>query len=99
MRGEALRFTNTLLFALVCVLTLTGLQALYFNGSAWVIDVHRAASWSLLALVPFKAVIRSVVVAISVLPAGMALLVIELGPAWLWRIGPELLWLWQTAMA
>lgn len=113
MRGEALRFTNTLLFALVCVLTLTGLQALFFNGPAWVMDVHRVAGWSLLALLPTKAVIifnslrrgldlrfkRSVVVAASVLLAGMALLVIGLGLVWLWRIGPELLWLWQTAVA
>lgn len=113
MRGEALRFTNTLLFGLVGVLTITGLQALYFNGPAWVMDVHRAAGWSLFALLPFKAAIvynslrrgldlrfkRSVVVAVSVLLAGMALFVLGLGLAWLWRIGPELLWLWQTAVA
>lgn len=113
MRGEALRYTNTLLLSLVGVLTLTGLQALYFNGPAWVMDIHRAAGWSLLALLPFKASIsynslrrgldwrfkRSVVVAVSVMLASATLLVLGLGLVWLWRLGPELLWLWQTAVA
>lgn len=113
MRGSHLRFVNATLLALIVVLTLTGTYALFFNTHPWVMDLHRGASWALLAFLPFKAIIairslrrgldrrfkRSVVVLASLLLAGVTLIVIGLGVLWLWHLGPELLWLWQTTIA
>ena len=101
------RFTNTLLLALVAVLTLTGLYGLVWPFPGWLFDVHRVAGWSLIALIPWKAVIslrslrrglqprfdRGVVVVVSLLLAAATVFVLALGVMWAWRLGPELLWL------
>jgi hypothetical protein len=106
-RGAVLRFTNSLILAALVTLTMTGLYGLMWPQPAWVFDLHRGASWILVALLPWKAAIvlaslrrgldrrfdRSVMLAVSSLLAGAALTVLALGYAWAWRIGPVLLWL------
>jgi len=103
----SVRFTNTLLLALVALLTLTGLYGLVWPFPGWMFEVHRAAGWALIALIPWKMVIslrslgrglqprfdRSVVVAVSILLAAATLFVLALGVMWAWRIGPSLFWL------
>jgi DMSO/TMAO reductase YedYZ molybdopterin-dependent catalytic subunit len=100
-----LRFTNTALLALVVVLTLTGLWGIAFTLQGWLFEIHRAAGWAVIALIPWKTVIsvrslrrgldlrfdRSWMVGLSLLLAALTLGVLWLGLAWTWRIGPELL--------
>jgi DMSO/TMAO reductase YedYZ molybdopterin-dependent catalytic subunit len=67
--------------------------------------VHRAASWALIALLPWKALIavrslrrgvdrrfnRSVMLGVSLLLAALAVTVLVLGLLWTWRLGPALI--------
>ena len=101
------RFTNTLLLALVGLLTLTGVYGLVWPFPGWMYDVHRWAGWSLIALIPWKTLIsfrslkrglqprfdRSVMIVVSMALAAGTLFVLVLGVMWAWRLGPELLWL------
>src|SRR5712692_10360533 len=102
-----LRFTNTALLALVILLTLTGLWGIAFTLQGWLFDVHRAAGWAVIALIPCKTLIsvrsllrgldfrfdRSWMVGVSLLLAALTLGVLWLGLDWTWRLGPDLLWL------
>ena len=108
-----LRFTNSALLVLLASLTFTGLYGLLWPWPAWMFETHRIAAWALVALIPWKGLIawrslrrgvdrrfkRSVVVAVSLLLAAMALLVLALGFAWTWRIGPAVGWLWQSVIS
>lgn len=108
-----LRFVNTALLALVVVLTLTGVYGLFFTLHGWTFDLHRWAAWGVIALVPWKAAIslrslkrglaptfdRGAVPVASLLLAAVTLLVLGLGLAWPWRLGPTELWLRQTAIS
>ncbi len=100
-----LRFTNGALLTLLIVLTLTGLWGLAFTLQGWVFEVHRAAAWAVVGLVPWKVLIaarslrrglgwrfdRSWGVAISLVLAALAVLVLGLGLLWTWRLGPLLI--------
>jgi hypothetical protein len=102
-----LRFTNTLLLALIALLTLTGAYGIVWTLNGWMYDVHRITGWALIALVPWKAAIslrslqrgldrrfdRSVIVFVSVLLAVATILVLGLAVMWAWRAGPQLIWL------
>ena len=106
MNGIHLRFTNALILALVCVLTLTGLYGLMWPLPAWLFEVHRTAGWALIALVPWKAGIswrslrrgvdgrfdRNVMIGVSLVLASVALTVLILGLMWALHLGPDLLW-------
>jgi len=108
-QGLSLRLTNTLILALVGLLALTGLYGLMWPLPRWLFEVHRAAGWALIALIPWKSVIslrslrrgldrrfdRSVIVVVSVLLAALTLLVLTFGLMWAWRAGPDLLWVGQ----
>jgi hypothetical protein len=88
-----LRFTNTALLALVVVLTLTGLWGIAFTLQGWLFEIHRAAGWAVIALIPWKTVIsvrslrrgldlrfdRSWMVGLSLLLAALTLGVLWLG--------------------
>jgi len=109
MTGWRLRFTNTLILTLVTLLTLTGLYGLMWPLPLWMFEVHRAAGWALVVLIPWKSAIslrslqrgldrrfdRSVIIVVSVLLAALTLLVLTFGLMWTWRIGPDLLWVGQ----
>jgi hypothetical protein len=113
MTGFFLRFTNSLILAVIAVLALTGSYGLMWPWPAWMFEVHRGAAWALIALIPWKSLItykslkrgldrrfdRSVTVVLSVLMACLALLVLAFGVMWAWRVGPDLLWLGQYADA
>lgn len=100
------RFTNTVLLALLITLTLTGLWGLAFTLHGWVNHVHRAAAWGLVALLPWKAFIawrslrrgpdrrfdRSVMLAVSLTLAALLIAVMGFGLLWTWRLGPDLYW-------
>ncbi len=108
-----LRFTNTAILFLLAILTGTGLYGLVWPMTGWIFEAHRAAGWSLVALLPWKTAIsarslargldrrldRSLVVALSLVLAAAALIVIALGLWWTWRLGPGTLWLRQTAIS
>jgi DMSO/TMAO reductase YedYZ molybdopterin-dependent catalytic subunit len=98
------RYTNTVLLALLVALTLSGLWGLAFTLHGWLYDLHRAAAWALVALLPWKALIawrslrrgfdrrfnRSVMLGVSLLLATLFVVVLASGLAWTWRIGPRL---------
>jgi DMSO/TMAO reductase YedYZ molybdopterin-dependent catalytic subunit len=100
-----LRFTNGALFALLVVLSLTGLWGLALTLHGWTFEVHRAAAWAVLALIPWKVLIalrslrrgyswrfdRSWGIVISLVLAAVAILVLALGLLWTWRLGPPLI--------
>lgn len=104
--GVVLRFTNGLILLLISLLTLTGLYGLVWPLPAWMFELHRAASWALVALTPWKVAIswrslkrgvdarfdRNVMIAASLLLATAIFTVLILGLMWTWRVGPDLLW-------
>ncbi len=111
--GIFIRFTNSLLLILLSALTISGLYGLVWGTAGWVFDFHRAAGWTLLAIAPWKVIIatrsltrglawrfdRGPLVAISLLLAGLTILVIALALAWAWRLEPRHLNLWQSVIS
>jgi hypothetical protein len=101
-----LRFVSTLILVLVVLLTLTGLYGLMWPLPSLLFEIHRAAGWALIALVPWKAGIswrslkrgvdarpdRNVMIAVSLLLAVAALTVLIAAPLWAWHLGPDLFW-------
>jgi hypothetical protein len=108
-----LRFTNSALLAVMAALTLTGVYGLFWALNGWMFDLHRLLGWGLIALVPWKTAIslgslrrglradfdRGIMILVSLLLAGVTLLVIGLGLAWLWRLAPGEAWLRQTLIS
>jgi DMSO/TMAO reductase YedYZ molybdopterin-dependent catalytic subunit len=111
--AHLIRFINPILLVLVVVLGLSGLVMLYGTWQPWVFDLHRMTGWSLVALLPWKALIvsrslsrrvqetfgHSLVVIASLILALLLLLVIGLGAMWMWRIGPYRSLFLQTLIA
>ncbi len=108
-----LRFTNTAILILVIVLSLTGGYGIIWTLNGWVMELHRIAGWSLIALIPWKAAIswrslkrglgrrpdRNIVVGISIVLAIATLAALAFSVMWAWRIGPDVLWLYQTTVS
>lgn len=104
MASMLVRYTNTVLLALLLALTLTGLWGLAFTLHGWVNEVHRGAAWALAALLPWKALIawrslrrgpdrrfnRSWMLGVSLLLAALLGGVVVTGLGWTWRLGPRL---------
>lgn len=113
MRFNLLRFTNSMILVCVVILTLTGVYGLFWTFNGWLFDVHRIAGWALIGCIPWKTAIslrslrrglqpnleRGLFVFISLFLAVVSLAVIGLGLAWTLQIGPQLLWLRQTAIS
>lgn len=107
MTSTILRFTNTIILAIIILLTITGLYGLVWPMPEWLFEIHRIASWAFVALVPWKVIIalnslkrgfdkrfnRSVVIGVSLLLAALVSTVFVLGLLWTWRIGPAVVWL------
>jgi DMSO/TMAO reductase YedYZ molybdopterin-dependent catalytic subunit len=106
------RFVNTALLVVMVLLFVTGIVMLYGTWWPWVFDLHHVAGWMLVALLPWKgrAAYQSLKrrlrkddrewggLLISVLFASLTLLDVVLALLWMWRLGPERLWLGQTVI-
>lgn len=113
MGFQLVRFINLVLLISIIILTLTGMYGLYWTLNGWMFDVHRAVGWVFIAAIPWKTVVslrslrrglqpnfdRGVMVMVSLVLAGVSLLVLFLGLAWAFRLAPAQLWLRQTAVS
>ena len=107
MNGTTLRFINTLILILFCVLGLTGLYGLVWPFPPLLFEIHRTAGWALILLLPWKVGIslrslrrglnqhfdRSVMVVVSILLSAGTLAVLILVLSWTWQIGPYYVWI------
>ena len=107
MNGTNLRFINTLILTLFCILGITGLYGLVWPFPSSLFEVHRVAGWGLLVLLPWKAAIavrslrrglnsrfdRSFLVLISLLLSVATLTIAALVLVWKLQIGPYYVWI------
>jgi DMSO/TMAO reductase YedYZ molybdopterin-dependent catalytic subunit len=107
------RFVNTTLFAVIVVLSFSGLAMLYGTWFRWVFDLHRVAGWVLIGLIPWKGGLifrslkrgpgrelnRNVILILSVVLMVLTLVIVALGLIWAWRLGPYQTFLSQTVLA
>lgn len=108
-----LQFTNSALLLLYLLLSVSGFYVLVWPTTPWVMDVHLVAGWSLVALIPWKALIsyrslkrglrpsfdRGVMPLLSALLAGAVVLVLSFGLAWMWNVGGWLIVAGQTIIS
>jgi hypothetical protein len=59
MSATDLRFINTLILSLISILGITGLCGLVWPFPSILFEIHRAAAWALILLVPWKAIIST----------------------------------------
>lgn len=111
MGGRNLRFINTLILILFCVLGLTGLYGLMWPFPSSLFEIHRLAGWALIALIPWKGAIslrslsrglsrrmaHNLTIVISILLTMATITVLILGLLWTWQIGPYYVWIGQYA--
>lgn len=111
MSATNLRFINTLILSLIFVLGLTGLYGLVWPFPSILFDIHRAAAWALILLIPWKAVIsihslkrgldhrpdRNVVIVVSVVLSIASLVVIFFGLVWKWNLSEYYFWIGDYA--
>src|SRR3990172_5387585 len=107
MSASTLRFINTLILGLVVVLALTGLYGLVWPFPSILFEIHRAAAWALILLIPWKSAIsfrslkrgidrrldRNLMVVISLVLSIAALAVMVLGLMWKWNLGRYYTWI------
>ena len=107
MNGASLRFINTLILGLFCVLGLSGLYGLVWPFPALLFEIHRIAGWALILLIPWKTAIalrslsrglshrfdRNVMIIVSILLAIATLTILILVLMWTWQIGPYYVWI------
>lgn len=113
MRFRLVRFINLYLLATLLALVFSGLYGLFWSLNGWLWELHRVSGWLLVAGIPWKVGVswrslrrglrpnfdRGVVVLISLLLALVTVLVLLLGAAWDFRLGPESYPLRQTAIS
>jgi hypothetical protein len=107
MSGRSLRFINTLILILFCILGLTGLYGLVRPFPSALFEIHRIAGWALIVLIPWKGAIslrslnrglsrqfdRNVMVLVSILLAMATVTILVLVLMWTWQIGPYYVWI------
>ncbi len=107
MSGRNLRFINTLILSLFCLLGLTGLYGLVWPFPSLLFEIHRAAAWAIIILIPWKSAIalrslrrgldqridRNVMILVSLLLATATLTVLILGLRWAWNLGQYYVWI------
>jgi len=105
--GRTLRFINTLILVLFCILGLTGLYGLVWPFPPFLFDIHRIAAWALILLIPWKSMIalralrrgwnghfdRNILVLLSLVLSIAVLVVLILALLWTWQIGPYYVWI------
>ena len=106
------RFVNTALLVLFALLGISGVVMLYGTWLPWLFDLHRMAGFSLIILLPWKAITiyrsilrgmdktfdRSWVIFASWGMVHFVLIIIIVALIWMWRIGPYSI-LTQTLIA
>ena len=111
MGGRSLRFINTLILSLFCVLGLTGLYGLVWPFPSSLFEIHRIAGWALIVLIPWKGAIalrslsrglsrrvdHSLMILISILLTLATVTILVLVLMWTWQIGPYYVWIGQYA--
>jgi len=111
MSGRNLRFINTLILILLCVLGLTGLYGLVWPFPTFLFEIHRLAGWALIVLIPWKGAIslrslsrglshrldHNITILISILLTLATVTILILGLMWTWQIGPYYVWIGQYA--
>jgi len=107
MNSVSLRFINTLILSLFCLLGLTGLYGLVCPFPAFLYEIHRAAGWALILLIPWKSFIslrslrrgldrrfdRNLMIVVSIVLAVATLTVLVLGVMWAWNLGEYYVWI------
>ena len=102
-----LRFINTLILILFCVLGLTGLYGLVWPFPSSLFEIHRVAGWALVVLIPWKSAIalrslsrglgsrlsRNIMILVSVLLTLATVTILILVILWTWQIGPYYVWI------
>ena len=107
---QMVRFINSVILGDVIILTLSGVYGLFLTFPSWMFEVHRLAGWLLIAVLPWKVAISlrslkrrifdgGIMVLVALLAAILTLMILVLGLAWGFRLGPEQLWLRQTAIS
>ena len=100
MSGRSLRFINTLILILFCILGLTGLYGLVWPFPSSLFEIHRMAGWALIALIPWKGAIslrslsrglsrrfdHNVMILISILLTLATVTILVLILLWTWRM-------------
>ena len=111
MGGRSLRFINTLVLILFCILGLSGLYGLVWPFPSSLFEIHRIAGWAVIVLIPWKGaiVLRSLsrglsqrfdhnaMILVSVLLTLATVTVVVLVLLWTWQIGPYYVWIGQYA--
>jgi molybdopterin-dependent oxidoreductase-like protein protein len=107
MSGRSLRFINTLILIIFCILGMTGLYGLVWPFPASLFEIHRMAGWALIVLVPWKGAIslrslsrglshqfeHNVMILISILLTLATVTILVIILLWTWRIGPYYVWI------
>jgi hypothetical protein len=107
MSGRSLRFINTLILILFCILGLTGLYGLVWPFPSSLFEIHRIAGWALIVLIPWKGAIalrslsrglsrrfdHSLMTIISILLTLATVTILVLVLMWTWQIGPYYVWI------
>jgi len=111
MSGQNLRFINTLILILFCILGLTGLYGLVWPFPSSLFEIHRMAGWALFVLIPWKGAIslrslsrglshrfdHNVMILISILLTLATVTILVIILMWTWHIGPYYVWIGQYA--
>jgi len=106
-----LRFINTLILVLISILGLTGLYGLVWPFPSILFEIHRAAGWALILLIPWKVVIslhslkrgldrrpdRNIMVVASIVLSVASLVVIFFGLVWKWNLSEYYFWIGNYA--
>jgi hypothetical protein len=108
------RVVNTTILMLIVVSLLTGVYVIFVNNQLWLMTVHRISSIGIMLVLPWKVVIslnslkrgwdwgkfdRSWGLVVSVVLAALAIASTLFAFMWAFRLGPYLLWLYQTVLA
>jgi hypothetical protein len=107
MSGRSLRFINTLILILFCILGLTGLYGLVWPLPSSLFEIHRIAGWALIVLIPWKGAIslrllsrglthrfhHNVMIIISILLTMATITILVLVLMWTWHLGPYYVWI------
>jgi len=111
MSASNLRFINTLILSLIFILGLTGLYGLVWPFPSILFEIHRAAAWALIVLIPWKAIIslrslkrgldrrpdRNIMIVVSVVLSVASLVVIFFGLVWKWNLSEYYFWIGNYA--
>jgi hypothetical protein len=111
MSATNLRFINTLILSLIAILGLTGLYGLVWPFPSILFEIHRAAGWALIVLIPWKVIIsirslkrgidrrpdRNIMILVSVVLSVASLVVIFFGLVWKWNLSEYYFWIGNYA--